>query len=141
MIRQDLVHKTHDVYHTYSGLPGSPAVCLIRVYRKKATDEVMVIATELPNNYNVRVTNVTEHLAWEWREKLHVVPDKFTWIEYRPIGFHNAYTSATLANPVGEFWRVELIESEGGYKVVDWHQIRQRDVENFIGDVWRVMII
>lgn len=65
---------------------GYPARCGIRVMWAPDSD-LVVIATELPDNPGMSVTNAAEEIAttvWEEYGRGQVEPDQFVWLEHYP---------------------------------------------------------
>ncbi len=63
-----------------TGLTGGK--CRIRIYQEEGHDPV-IICSQLPDNVNTSVTNMTEYLAAEVIEE-HGLATPLTWIEHYP---------------------------------------------------------
>ena len=78
-----------DAIHTYHGPWGPRAVCRIRVYRPPGSPPV-VVATELPENESISITNAAEELAADVLAGY--LPERageerpFVWVEHYPPG-------------------------------------------------------
>jgi hypothetical protein len=69
--------------YNYKGFRGCDSSCDIEVHRRSDGKHVFV-ATELPDNPGVSVTNCAEHLATAMREEYRLKPEDVIWIEHYP---------------------------------------------------------
>ena len=74
--------KTHDYVHFYRGYWSEGGRCRIRIYREEGRPPV-VVCSQLADNGNTSVTNMTEYLAAEVIEE-HGLPTPLVWIEHYP---------------------------------------------------------
>ncbi len=74
--------KTHDYVHYYRGYWSDGGKCRIRIYREYG-QVPMVICSQLPDNDNTSVTNMSEYVAAEVIEE-HTLPTPLIWIEHYP---------------------------------------------------------
>ena len=127
-----------DAIHTRHGFWGPVAVCRIRVYRPAGFPPV-VVATQLPENGNLGITNAAEELAADVLAGY--LPDRagedrpFVWIEHyppRPDGRREAFDLVTFEHyrPRQEFrggrWRLAIGAPE-------WRRVTRLGVEALIG--------
>lgn len=103
--------KVHGCLHHYRGYWEDGGVCRIQIYRGGDQDPV-VICSQLPENKNTSVTNMTEYIAAEIIES-YGLPTPLTWIEHYP----------EHAGEIGEYSLVQFS---------DW---KIREVS--LGGVWR----
>lgn len=61
--------KTHDYVHYYRGYWSDGGKCRIRIYREERQDPV-AICSQLPEDNNPSVTNMTEYLAAEVSQRV-----------------------------------------------------------------------
>ena len=76
------MNMTHDYMHHYRGYWSDGGRCRIRIYREDGHAPV-VICSQLQDNENTSVTNMTEYLAAEVI-KDRSLPTPLTWIEHYP---------------------------------------------------------
>jgi hypothetical protein len=114
---------THSARLDFCNWHGQPAHCWLRVYQDDDRTPV-VIATEMPDNKGVSVTNYAEELASQV-QRMFGFP-RLHWIEHYP--------------PRGKLKRDEefdLVEFQqepwGEYCDPDWRPICKQDVEAIIG--------
>jgi len=119
-----------DYIHRYKRHPkeGIEARCRIRVYRP---DEgtVIVIATELPDNPGVSITNWAEHLATEIRDTYLKQGEALIWIEHYPGRPSRYDPSVTIKE---EFDRVLMRWNGTAYEEPEWKSFDCKGVERLI---------
>jgi hypothetical protein len=74
--------KTYDYVHYYRGYWSDVGHARIRIYQEY-THNPVVICSQLPENKNTSVTNMTEYLAAEVIEE-HGLATHLAWIEHYP---------------------------------------------------------
>jgi hypothetical protein len=121
-----------DFIHHFKKHPDSDleAKCRIRVYRPPS-GAVVVIATELPDNPGVSITNWAEYLATHFRRLYAQQGEAFIWIEHYP-GRRSRYDPSEVIKE--EFDRVLMRWNGREYVEPDWKPFDRRRVEEFIGE-------
>jgi len=74
--------NTHDYIHHYRGYWSRGGKCRIRIYQEDGRAPV-IVRSQLPDNDNISVTNMAEHLAAE-RIEGHGLPVPVIWGEHYP---------------------------------------------------------
>jgi hypothetical protein len=126
------VPPEHDFIHYFKKHPESEVVakCRVRIYRPPS-GAVVVIATELPDNPGVSITNWAEHLATHFRRLYAQQGEAFIWIEHYS-GRCSRYDPDVVIKE--EFDRVLMRWTGREYVEPDWKPFDRRKVEEFIGE-------
>lgn len=74
--------KAYDYLHYYRGYWSDGGKCRIRTYQEEGQASI-VICSQLPDNYNISITNMAEYLAAEVIEE-HGLTTPLIWIEHYP---------------------------------------------------------
>ncbi len=119
-----------DYIHAYKRHPQEvvEARCRIRMYRPDA-GTVVVVATELPDNPGVSITNWAEYLATEIRRVYLTQGEALIWIEHyveRPSRFDKR---ATIKET---FDRVLMRWNGYSYEEPEWKKFDRAGVERLI---------
>ena len=76
------MRKTRDYVHYYRGYWSDGGRCRIRIYREEGREPI-VVCSQLADNANTSVTNMSEYIAAEVIEE-HCMPTPLVWIEHYP---------------------------------------------------------
>jgi hypothetical protein len=119
-----------DFIHRYCVLPNIiEAHCRIRVYQL-ASDIIVVIATEMPDNPGASITNAAEILATEMRRWFVIPGGGLFWIEH----YQDRAMIADRPQQKESFDRVLFRWDGEQYDDPDWKPFSREHLETLIGE-------
>ena len=128
--------KTLDTIYHYRGYYHDGGICRIRIYQREGALPV-VVATELPNNPNTSITNMSERLAADvlrdhlpHRTGLDQQP--FVWIEHYPEdGFPERLSIVTYSS-----WTPYDRQGRPSLGRPSWTHCDAARIADLIGEPW-----
>ena len=119
-----------DYIHRFKKYPEHPieAKCRYRVYRSDS-GTVVIVATELPDNPGVSVTNWAEYLATEFRWLHMTQGEALIWIEHYP-GRPSKYDPSMMIDE--KFDRVLMRWNGTSYEEPEWKPFDRAEIERLI---------
>lgn len=113
-------------YYYRAGPFAALACCRIRIWERYGEPPV-VMATELPDNPGMSITNAAEYLATDVWELLGAPEREIVWIEHYPE------RGPAQRRIPEEFDRVTFTQTERGFAGPQWRRLSRAEVEALLG--------
>jgi hypothetical protein len=121
------MHLRYDDLYLYRSFNACPSYCWLRIYT--APRQHVVLATEMPENPGISITNAAERLAMEVTRTFGLAFDALAWIEHYPER-QGSHGHPPLP---ASFDLVTFMRTAQGLQRPEWRRLSKVQVEQVLG--------